>query len=179
MNQDTLTTELAGIIRETHYAACRAACDSRASAEEALQYAAQCGGYVDQARTMTKGRMLGWLRDNVPDMTPERAKAYLSLFHTQAARECKELDKQQLLLLGVLDKRVSDREPQTAGNKESKWFVHVNKVRGWFSKEVRARPVKDWTKDEAEVAANQLKPIVEIYAEILKVAEREDDRTTA
>jgi hypothetical protein len=166
MNQE-LTTELANIIRETHYAACRAANDSKASAEEALQHAAQCGGYVDQCRTMTKGRMLGWLRDNVPDLTPERAKAYLSLFHTQAKRQSHELDKQMLLDLGVLNKRVAERQKSIVANQD-RWFVHVNKVRAWWGKTTREHPIDKWTDEECATTANQLRPIVEIYQRILE-----------
>jgi hypothetical protein len=164
---EELSTELTSVIHGTHHAACVAANDSRTRAEDALALAVQCGGYIEQVRGMTKGRMLGWLRDHVPDLTPDRAKAYLSLFHTQAKRECKDLDKQQLLLLGVLDKRVDERDERVV-SRSGQWFMHVNKVRGWFSKSLRDRPIEKWEADEIESAVNQLKPMVEIYQQLVR-----------
>lgn len=162
--KNELTSELAGEISRLHAAAEQSARDAKCSAEDALAFAVQTGRHIEQVQQMTKGRTLAWLRDNVPDLTPDRAKAYLSLFHVHKEDETKRLDHRQLLLLGVIDKAeaiATDRSEPDLG--AGKWIAWASNIKGWWTKETRMRPVSNWSAEERLAVRDQLKPIVEIW----------------
>lgn len=166
MNEE-LTTELASQISQWHQEAQELANQSRQAAEDALGAAINCGQHLEAAHTQTKGQFLAWLRDNVQDLKPEQAKAYMTLLHVHRERESHELDHRQLLLLGVIDKaeaKATDRGPGSHDPTQStKWVGWASNIRGWWTKTVREKPVETWNEEEREGVRNQLKPLVDIY----------------
>ena len=162
-----MTTEIlptiAAEINRHHQAAQSLAYQTRATANEALSHAVQAGRYIEQAQGITKGQTLAWLRDNVPDLTPQRAKAYLSLFHTAEARNESIVDHRQLILLGVIDQRQVDPQPAATRTNPDKWVRWVGGVAGHIRGMIQSRPLTDWEREEREAVADQLKPIVELY----------------
>lgn len=166
MNQK-LTTELASEIARLHNQAEDFAEQTKASAQDALSAAVQCGRHIDQVEGMTKGKLLAWLRDNVPGLTPERAKAYLSLFHVHQEREAHAIDHRQLILLGVVEKAEAQATQRTAPQiGAGKWVGWIGNVRGWFTKTTRERPLSDWTSDERQAVKDQIKPLIDIYNQL-------------
>lgn len=166
MNEE-LTTELAGQIAKWHNEAQELANESRRCAENALDAAIYCGQHLEAANTQTKGQFLAWLRDNVPDLKPEQAKAYMTLLHVHRERESHALDHRQLLLLGVIDKadaKATDRGGASHDPSQStKWIGWASNIRGWWTKATRERPVTNWSDEEREAVRNQLKPLIDIY----------------
>ena len=162
-----LSTEIADQIGHWHEQAECHATATREQAEQALQAAVNAGQYLAQIETMTRGRTLAWLRDNVPNLTPQRAKAYLSLFHTQSARECKAIDHRQLLMLGVVDKAeaIATAHARPAIN-AGKWIGWIGSTRGWYTKATRERPLSQWLPEERQAVRDQLRPLVEIFNEL-------------
>ena len=150
-------------IRQHHEAAQFLADQTRESATSALHHAVQAGRYIEQAQGITKGQTLAWLRDNVPDLTPQRAKAYLSLFHTAEARNESIVDHRQLILLGVIDQRQVDPQPAATRGNPDKWVRWVGGVAGHIRGMIQSRPLTDWEREEREAVADQLKPLVELY----------------
>jgi hypothetical protein len=153
-------------ISNHHEAAQRLALETRETAQQALEHAVRCGDYLDQAEGMQKGKMLAWLRDNVPGITPERAKAYLSLFHTQERRSTEALDHRQLILLGVVDQAAMEAKPKGGGASASKWVGWVGNLRGYFTDALKARPITEWAQEEREAVADQLRPLVDLYQKL-------------
>lgn len=167
MNADTeIMPALAEEIAKHHIAAQSLAEDAKESAQQALEHAVRCGDYINQAGSVHKGRLLAWLRDNVPGITPDRAKAYLSIFHTEAKRNSIAIDHRQLILLGIVDKAEMEATPKQSGGKHDKWVGWVGNLRGYFTDELKARPVSQWTVEEREAVADQLKPLVELYQKL-------------
>lgn len=166
MNEE-LTTELGDQIERWHYKAQELANSSRQCAEGALDAAINCGHHLESAHTQTKGQFLAWLRDNVPDLKPEQAKAYMTLLNVHRERESHALDHRQLLLLGVIDKadaKATDRGSASHDPSQStKWIGWASNIRGWWTKATRERPVTNWSDEEREAVRNQLKPLVDIY----------------
>jgi hypothetical protein len=160
-----LTTELAHTIEQQHLESCRLTAEARAAAESAINLADQCGGYLHEVKRSTHGRLLAWLRDNVPSLDPNKARAYMGLHETRKHRQCKDIDKRQLQLIGILDTKEVERQ-ERAVEPTGQWFVQVGRIREWWTKTNQTRPVSQWDEQEAVIAANQLKPIVEIYREI-------------
>lgn len=158
-----LTTDLANEITRWHEQAQQHAQDSREQAEQALKAAVNCGQHIEIAQQMTKGQMLAWLRDNVPTLEPQQAKAYLSLLQVHRERESHAIDHRQLLLLGVIDKGEAVATSRSEGQDPGKWVGWVANVRVWFTRTTRERPVNEWTPDEREAVRNQLRPVVEIF----------------
>lgn len=159
-----LKESIAGEIARLHELAETKATDAKSTMADALQAAVQCGNMLEQAKGITKGQLLGWLRDNVPTLDHHRAKAYMSLFHVAQERGIETIDHRQLMLLGVIDPKESNpsQHPQPdlgAG----KWIKWAGNIRGWFSKETVDRPLRQWTNEEKEIVRNQLLPIIEIY----------------
>ena len=174
MNREQLTRDVANEIQRLHDAATNEACITRESAERAVLYAVQCGGYLAEVKLMTKGRLMRWLMDNVPTMTPERAQAYMSIYHTQEQRQCHAIDKHQLQLIGILEKGIAKKQNNHITKPCDRWFVHCNKIRAWWGKTTQSRPISEWTQNEAMIAANQLRPVVDIYNQMLRAAGKEE-----
>lgn len=162
MTTEILPTIAAEINRHHRAAECLAD-QTRDKANEALSHAVQAGRYIEQAQGITKGQALAWLRDNVPGLTPQRAKAYLSLFHTAEARTESIVDHRQLILLGVIDQREVDPQPAATRGKADKWVGWVGGIAGHIRGMIQSRPLADWQQEEREAVADQLKPIVELY----------------
>lgn len=166
MNEE-LTTQLADRIETWHYRAQELANSSRQCAEGALDAAINCAQHIEAAQAHTKGQILAWLRDNVPDLNHEQAKAYMTLLRVHREREEHAIDHRQLLLLGVIDKaeaKATDRGDASHDPSQStKWIGWASNIRGWWSKTTRERPVAAWNDEEREAVRNQLKPLVDIY----------------
>lgn len=167
MNANTeIMPALAEEIAKHHQAAQLLADDAKQNAQQALEHAVRCGDYLNQAGSVHKGRLLAWLRDNVPDITPDRAKAYLSIFHTDCKRNSVAIDHRQLILLGIVDKAEMEATPKHGGSSQGKWVSWVGNLRGYFTDAIKARPVSQWTTEEREAVADQLKPLVELYQKL-------------
>ena len=159
-----LESAVAQQIKHWHEKAESSACNARSSAGEAMEAAVNAGNFIAQAEQLSRGKMLAWLRDNVPGITIERAKAYLSIFRTSKARSEMVIDHRQLLLLGVIDHKISDPSEAAPAKIDSpKWMGWKGNICAWFNKETAQRPVERWTPEERHEAANQLRPLVEIY----------------
>ena len=159
-----LESAVAQQIKHWHSKAEGFANDAKTSAADAMSSAVNAGNFIAQAEQLSRGKMLAWLRDNVPDITIERAKAYLSIFRTSEARFEMVIDHRQLLLLGVIDQKISNPSEVAPTKIDSpKWMGWKGNICAWFNKETAQRPVERWTPEERHEVANQLKPLVEIY----------------
>jgi hypothetical protein len=159
-----LESAVAQQIKHWHHKAEEFANDAKISASDAMISAVNAGNFIAQAEQLSRGKMLAWLRDNVPDITIERAKAYLSIFRTSEARSEMVIDHRQLLLLGVIDQKISNPSEAAPTKIDSpKWMGWKGNICAWFNKETAQRPVERWTPEERHEVANQLKPLVEIY----------------
>ena len=162
---EELSTNLAGEIQSWHRQAETDAIQAKHHAQHAMRAAIQCGDYLAQADKATKGHLLAWLRDNVPDLTHERAKAYLSLFHTHAKREAHKLDHRTMVQLEIIDVAPAPANPST-GFAAPKWVGWVGSTRAYFDSITRERPLSQWAQEEREAVADQLAPIVSLWREL-------------
>jgi hypothetical protein len=169
-----LNSELAATIQQHHHDATKLAAEAQHAAKQAIEVADQCGGYLLEVRQLTRGHLTDWLRDHAPSLPVDRAKAYLGLRATRARHQCKEINKRQMMLAGILEARESRPRAPRIVDPTGKWFLHVGKIREWFTRTTQARPLEEWTHHEAEVAAMQLRPIVEIYQKILSRCDDEN-----
>jgi len=167
MSNNELTTEVAGQISHWHSKAQEYATASKQHAIEALESAVNAGNYIHQAEQgLSNGQLLKWLRDNVNDLTPKQAKAYLSLYHTSEKQKLEEktLDHRQLLMLGIIEQKEAVATPiENKQVSDQKWMGYIHNLRGWWSKTTADRPVNSWNYDEREAIKAQLHPLVEIY----------------
>ena len=162
MNNEILPT-IAVEIQRHHQCAQSLAENTRQCAEDALNHAVQAGRYIEQAQGITKGQTLAWLRDNVPDLTPQRAKAYLSLFHTAEARTESIVDHRQLILLGVIDQKEITAAPKDQTRKAGQWIDWTCRIAAHFRELEKEQPIREWHYERRQSVAAQLKPIVELY----------------
>lgn len=159
-----LESAVAQQIKHWHQKAEGFANDAKTNAADAMSSAVNAGNFLAQAEQLSRGKMLAWLRGNVPDITIERAKAYLSIFRTSEARSEMVIDHRQLLLLGVIDQKISNPSEVAPTKVDSpKWMGWKGNICAWFNKETAQRPVERWTPEERHEVANQLKPLVDIY----------------
>lgn len=162
-----LTTEIAGQVQHWHLEAQSHAGKSKEHAIQALEAGVNAGNYLVQAKAeLTKGETLSWLRDNVPDLTQQQAKAYMSLYHVaQKHRDSSGcIDHRQLTMLGIIDQKEAVATPkQGAEIGTSKWIGWVGNICGWFNKTTADKPVSSWPKEERRIIKSQLEPLVAIY----------------
>ena len=157
-----LTTELASEIQRTHLIAQELATSAQDNAERAIAAAVECGNYIKDAREIHKGRLLAWLRDTIPGLTGEQAKAYLSIANLHKDRECHALEAHQLRLLGIMPH--PEREGQQSHVVDaSKWISYVGKVYSGLKRIEEFKPLDQWGQEEKDVALAHLEPINEIY----------------
>ena len=164
MNEE-LTNAVAGEIRRLHQEAESNASTAKDAANKAMVAAIQCGDYLNQADKATKGHLLAWLRDNVPDLTHERAKAYLSLFNTYRRREETRIDHRAMIQLEIIE--VMDAPSKSTGDfKDPKWVSWIGSTRAHFDSLTKKRPISEWRQDERDAVAVQLAPIIALWREL-------------
>ena len=155
---------IAAEINRHHESAQSLADEAKRIAKEAVIHGAQAGQYIEQVQGITKGQTLAWLRDNVPNLTHERARAYVSLLHTVEGRKVHVLDREQLRFIGFLEQaQRSQAQPTQGKGKADKWVGWVGGIAGHIRGMIQSRPLTDWEREEREAVADQLKPIVELY----------------
>jgi len=167
----TTTTEIATATAEEitrhHDAAQRLAADCRERMAEAVHEADQCGFHLAAAKEEHRGQFLAWLRDNVPSLTHEQAKAYMGLHDKRRLNQDHPLDHRQLMLIGVVEQQERDpheREPKPIESES--WVKQAGSIRGYFAKKMESRPVDQWALEERETVARALEPIVAIWREL-------------
>jgi hypothetical protein len=168
MNKTELTTETAAEIARWHHEAQTLADQAKDNSVKAMQAAVACGGHINSIKGMGPGRKIAWLRDNVPDINPERAKAYMTLEKVARKRESQSIDHRQLILLGVVGEQrrdsIQSRFPKINAGK---WIRAVADIVSHFRDAFEKTPLEDWPEYERESVARQLKPIAEIYEQLV------------
>ena len=173
-----LTNGLAEKIAEKHDEAQRFAKQAKERMTFALESAVQCGAHIHDAEGLTKGQLLGWLRDHVPNLEAKQAKAYLSLFHTDQVRKQRGgmIDYRQMHLLpGMFEDTPSEsdgnggdkgkgkgEDKPKAGNSDA-WGKWTARLRGWVVEAVREQPVAMWSQERRDATAAELKPLADLY----------------
>jgi hypothetical protein len=162
-----LTSALASQIQQAHDAAQQAAGSAKQRIDDAIAHASQCGVLLMEAEGMTRGQYLGWLRDNVPSLTPEQAKRYVSV--AKATESGVALNHRQLLLAGIVGARETEWQARTGNdNKAGKWVRATSTIYSWWRDATKQRPLAQWTREERDAARITLKPLAEIYEELSK-----------
>ena len=161
---DEISESVAGQITHWHAETQRLVNATRETAGEAMQAAVNTGAYLQDSKRFHKGRATAWLRDNVPDVTHEQVKAYLSIYKTSEGRKAIEIDHRQLLLLGVIDQREMAATKRTSSQVgDIKWADAAANITGWFNKTSITKPLEQWTEGERGAVKLQLKPVVDIF----------------
>mgnify|MGYP003658968749 FL=1 len=161
---ESVSESVAGQITHWHTETQRLVNATRETAGEAMQAAVNTGAYLQDSKRFHKGRATAWLRDNVPDVTHEQVKAYLSIYKTSEGRKAIEIDHRQLLLLGVIDQREMEATKRTSSQVgDIKWADAAANITGWFNKTSITKPLEQWTEGERGAVKLQLKPVVDIF----------------
>ena len=161
---DTFAESVAGEINKWHTETERLVSETRASAAEAMQAAVNTGAYLQDSKRFHKGKATAWLRDNVPGITQEQVKAYLSIYNTSETRKRIDLDHRQLLLLGVVDQKEMEATKRTSSQVgDTKWADWAANITGWWNKTQTTKPLDQWTDEERGMVKQQLKPIADIF----------------
>lgn len=161
---EAISESVAGQITHWHAETQRLVNATRETAGDAMQAAVNTGAYLQDSKRFHKGRATAWLRDNVPDITHEQVKAYLSIHKTSEVRKAIEIDHRQLLLLGVIDQREMVATKRTSAQVEDiKWADAAANITGWFNKTSITKPLEQWTEGERGAVKLQLKPVVDIF----------------
>jgi|TARA_R110000824_G_C15061316_1_gene662426 hypothetical protein len=161
---ETIAESVAGQIAHWHTETQRLVSETRATAGEAMQAAVNTGAYLQDSKKFHKGQAAAWLRDNVPDVTHEQVKAYLSIYKTSEERKAVEVDHRQLLLLGVIDQKEMEATKRTSSQVEdTKWADWAANITGWWNKTRITKPLNQWTEGERGMVKQQLKPVVDIF----------------
>jgi hypothetical protein len=164
MSNQELKTAIAHEVQRLHQIAESHATTAKDAAEKAMEAAIQCGQYLDQIDA-GPGKLLAWLRDNVPHLTHERARAYLSLFHTHSNRIEHKLDHRAMIQLEIIEVNAMAAKPST-GFAQPKWIGWIGSTRGYFDQLQRERPLDQWAQEEREAVADQLRPLVDLWRKL-------------
>jgi hypothetical protein len=164
MSNQELKTAIAGEVQRLHQIAESHATTAKDAAGKAMEAAIQCGGYLNEF-DRGNGSLLAWLRDNVPSLTHQRAKAYLSLFRTYSKRIEQEPDHRALVQLEIVGVGTIVSTPRS-GFIQPKWIGWIGSTRGYFDQLQRERPLDQWAQEEREAVADQLRPLVDLWRKL-------------
>lgn len=160
------TDELARNIHERHSELQCSVASVRASAEEACKEAINIAQLVAIAHAELGGkRFIEWWREQ--KLPNGWAGKYLRIAATASRKTIG--DKDQLRMIGILPESDShnagtERERKKSGIDWAKW---IGKTRAELSKERVSR----MSRTEAEVAITLMKPLIEVYNELRRMAE--------
>jgi hypothetical protein len=166
MNTEELSTTLATEIATKHREALSIATEARQNIDRALNAAADVGTLIDKAKDQYHGRLHEWLREHVPNLTPEQADVYHGIHKVRQRRECLEADTRQLKLIGIIgeDELASEGGQSTGqragGDRWIKWTAHIVQH---FREVDTKRPIEQWESFERKALADTLEPMVALY----------------
>ena len=162
-----VSAKLAEEIDRTHRQAQNLANEAKDHAQAAIEAGVECGNYIRDAKRVHRGKYIAWIRDNVPDVTQDQVKAYLTLAKMWDERECHAIDGHQMHLLGIVPTATRTPGTETAHKVDaSKWVTYIGKIKAQLDTVSEARPIDEWTEEERDVTRAHLEPIVDFYRKL-------------
>lgn len=169
----TETTELAeyvGEIKRWHTEAERLASGAIEGLREALEAGANCGDAILDWLQENKGAGLAELRDVLPH---GQAKKYVMLAKVRKDRGALPTDTQLLRALPLFDPHhEGDEQPQLQPSEErsvDRFVRSASKLIAILSDWTSRKPLAKWTRSERDAALAHLRPIHELYEELMNL----------
>ena len=165
MNSE-LTTATAERINALHQTVLDSVQGATQAVNQAMMASVEIGGHL---REIPKGVRIAWLRDNCPGITHKQIAAYLSIEATYRKRPDNAIDHRFFTLLGMTD--TDDATPtdtMPAKTAAPQWTAWTGKLTSYFGQLTKQTPPSQWDEMQRIAVAEQLKPIVELYEQIMR-----------
>ena len=154
-------------INDAHNALLTAVNDTKVNAVKAMQLAVIIGNEIAE---IPRGTRIRWMHDNCPNITQDQIASYLGIAQTVKKRKHDAIDHRALNLLGIIESIEADphthTHTQTERNKS--FVVWVSKTKAFLSEMTRQKPLDQWSTTERETIAGQIKPLAEMYQQLIK-----------
>lgn len=163
-----LTNALANRINDLHQTVLQSVQSTKDAVNQAMMASVEIGGHL---REIPKGVRIAWLRDNCPGITHKQIAAYLSIEATYRRRPQNAVDHRFFVLLELTDESQDDeveRQRSLMKSTMTPWLVWSGKLTGYFGEMIKQTPPSQWDEMQRIAVAEQLKPIVELYEQIMR-----------
>jgi len=159
-----LTTATAERIKELHEVVLSSVKGATDAVNQAMMASVEIGGHIQQ---IPRGQRIAWLRDNCPNIEQKQIAAYLSIAATYRNRPENAIDHRFFALLGMTDGNEARQDHKHLKNAMPQWIAWTGKLTGYFSEMTKQTPPDQWDETQKASVAEQLKPIVELYNNIV------------
>jgi hypothetical protein len=159
-----LTTATAERIKELHEVVLSSVKGATDAVNQAMMASVEIGGHIQQ---IPRGQRIAWLRDNCPKIEQKQIAAYLSIATTYRNRPDNAIDHRFFALLGMTDGNEARQDHKHLKNAMPQWIAWTGKLTGYFSEMTKQTPPDQWDETQKASVAEQLKPIVELYKNIV------------
>ena len=160
-----ITLATANRINDAHNELLTAVSDTKANAVKAMQLAVIIGNEIAE---IPRGTRIRWMHDNCPNITQEQIASYLGIASTVKKRKHDAIDHRALNLLGIIESVEGDPHTHTQTERNKSFVVWVSKTKAFLSEMTRQKPLDQWSTTERETIAGQIKPLAEMYQQLIK-----------
>jgi hypothetical protein len=160
-----VTTARANYINDCHNELLQAVSTTKDNVVKAMQLAVTIGNEIAE---IPRGARIRWMHDNCPSITQEQIASYLGIAATVRKRKHDAIDHRTLNLLGIIDTIDIDAKPHEQSERNKSFVVWVSKTKAFFNEMTRRRPLNQWSTEERETIAMQIKPLAEMYQQLIK-----------
>ena len=160
-----ITLATANRINDAHNELLTAVSDTKANAVKAMQLAVIIGNEIAE---IPRGTRIRWMQDNCPNITQEQIASYLGIASTVKKRKHDAIDHRALNLLGIIESVEGDPHTHTQTERNKSFVVWVSKTKAFLSEMTRQKPLDQWSVTERETIAGQIKPLAEMYQQLIK-----------
>jgi hypothetical protein len=160
-----ITLATANRINDAHNELLTAVNDTKANAVKAMQLAVIIGNEIAE---IPRGTRIRWMHDNCPNITQDQIASYLGIASTVKKRKHDAIDHRALNLLGIIESIEGDPHTHTKTERNKSFVVWVSKTKAFLSEMTRQKPLDQWSTTERETIAGQIKPLAEMYQQLIK-----------
>lgn len=160
-----ITLATANRINDAHHELLQAVSDTKQTAVRAMQLAVIIGNEIAE---IPRGTRIRWMHDNCPNITQEQIASYLGIAQTVKKRKHDAIDHRALNLLGIIESIETEAHTHTQSERNKSFVVWVSKTKAFLSEMTRQKPLEQWTMTERETIAGQIKPLAEMYQQLIK-----------
>jgi hypothetical protein len=160
-----ITNARANMINDSHQELLQAVETTKHNVVKAMQLAVAIGNEIAE---IPRGTRIRWMHDNCPNITKDQIASYLGIANTVKKRKHDAIDHRALNLLGIIETIQTESQEHTQDERNKSFVIWVSKTKAFLNELSKRRPIDQWTRAEKDCVAWQIKPLAEMYQQLIK-----------